>query len=84
MSSNQNQSGGLEPRRVPPADDVEGHVRFLMDEGKEQSGGTIIRPDDAEGHSRFGMFIDAAEPVQEARKKIPPADEDVEGHRRIR
>lgn len=74
---------GFEPRRTPPADEVEGHIR-LIDDGKEH-GNSFIRPDDTDGHSRFGMFLDAEQPVKDAapRRMAPGQADDVEGHGQV-
>lgn len=73
----------LAPRRVPQADEVEGHIRHLVADEKEQSGHSFIRPDDTDGHSRFGLFLDADQPVKDAAPRRMPSGEpdDVEGHR---
>lgn len=82
MTSTSSNDEGLEPRRMPPADEVEGHIRRLIDDGKEQPGNSFIRPDDTDGHSRFGLFLDADQPVKDAtpRRMAPSDQDDVEGH----
>ena len=39
-------------------EDVEGHIRRLLDSVPPSTANPVVRPDDTGGHSRFGMFVD--------------------------